>query len=155
MAKMKTIAFPRGGIIPAALLGLQKDKVCSAHEPVDVPCDYADHLIHDRFAYEAEKPTAKKADAGSSTKTKTAKSAGKADAHDSAAPEILNGSNTLPAMIEIGVGASVPLGNVVLLAHKESGLSADEWNALDEAERDQMLSDTIDALKADQAALQV
>ncbi len=48
--KTITIAFPRGGIIPAAVLSIKEDKVCSPHEPVKVPTDYGQHLIDDRFA---------------------------------------------------------------------------------------------------------
>lgn len=48
--KTMTIAFPRGGIIPAAVLSIKEDKVCSPHEPVKVPTDYGQHLIDDRFA---------------------------------------------------------------------------------------------------------
>lgn len=49
------IAFPNGGIIPAAVTG-GKDRQVDAHEAVKVPADYGRHLVHDRFAYEAEAP---------------------------------------------------------------------------------------------------
>ncbi|CUX40508.1 conserved hypothetical protein [Agrobacterium deltaense Zutra 3/1] len=48
--KTMSIAFPRGGIIPAAVLSLKEDKVCSPHEPVKVPIEYGQHLVDDRFA---------------------------------------------------------------------------------------------------------
>lgn len=59
------IMFPRGGRIPALVLGLAADKVCQAMEPVEVPASYAEHLIHDRFAVEVpekeKRATTKKA----------------------------------------------------------------------------------------------
>ncbi|CUX63279.1 hypothetical protein [Agrobacterium genomosp. 13] len=81
--KTITIAFPRGGIIPAAVLSLKEDKVCSPHEPVKVPTDYGQHLIDDRFAVaitsrtsdseekaEADAAAKKKAEAGEAAKKK-------------------------------------------------------------------------------------
>ena len=47
------IAFPNGGILPAAITG-DKDREVAAHDPVSVPADYGKHLVHDRFAYEAK-----------------------------------------------------------------------------------------------------
>lgn len=49
-----TIVFPQGGIIPAAVLGLAKDRDVPALEPVSVPAAYGKHLIEDRFAVPAE-----------------------------------------------------------------------------------------------------
>lgn len=57
---------------------------------------------------------------------------------------MLNGSNTLPAQIEIGDGKSVQLGEVVMLAFQKSGLQPEAWNELPEAERDSALSDMIE-----------
>lgn len=45
------IAFPNGGILPASITG-DKDKPVDPHDPVRVPRDYGEHLVHDRFAYE-------------------------------------------------------------------------------------------------------
>lgn len=44
------IQFPRGGIIPADVLKLKDDRVCSPNEPVKVPKDYGDHLVERRIA---------------------------------------------------------------------------------------------------------
>lgn len=52
------IAFPNGGIIPASITG-EKDRAVDAHDPVKVPSEYGQHLVHDRFAYEAEAPNRK------------------------------------------------------------------------------------------------
>lgn len=62
--------------------------------------------------------------------------------------ETLNGSNTLPALIEITPTLSVQLGEVVLAAFQLSGLTAEAWNALPEAERDVVLNAAIETLKA-------
>lgn len=55
MAKSETmmIAFPNGGILPADITG-GKERAVSAHEAVEVPRSYGQHLVDDRFAYEAK-----------------------------------------------------------------------------------------------------
>ena len=63
-------------------------------------------------------------------------------------PETLNGSNTLPATIEISEGHSVQLGTIVSAAYQNSGLSVAAWNALPEAERDELLNQVIADFKA-------
>lgn len=63
--------------------------------------------------------------------------------------ETLNGSNTLPAMIEISADKSVQLGEVVMAAHQKSGLSAEAWNALSEEERDGLLNKMVEDFKAE------
>lgn len=50
------VAFPNGGIIPASITG-GKDRAVNAHEPIKVPAEYGEHLVHDRFAYKAEAPS--------------------------------------------------------------------------------------------------
>ncbi|CAH0339578.1 hypothetical protein [Rhizobium sp. CECT 9324] len=65
--------------------------------------------------------------------------------------ETLNGSNTLPASIEIAEGHTVQLGDVVMAAHQKSGLSVDAWNALSEEERDGLLNKVIADFKAEVA----
>lgn len=81
------------------------------------------------------------------SKRTTARSAAKP-----ATAEILNGSNTLPALIEVAEGKSLQLGAVVVVAHQASGLTAEAWNALPEAERDEHLNKTIENIKAAVAA---
>ena len=66
MSKVMTICFPHGGIIPAEVLGLEKDKACAALEAIDVPEVYGQHLIDDRFAIKVEKPKGDKVDKKSS-----------------------------------------------------------------------------------------
>lgn len=61
MSKSDTmhIAFPNGGILPASVTGGKETSV-PPHEAVKVPRTYGEHLVHDRFAYEAEAPKARK-----------------------------------------------------------------------------------------------
>lgn len=60
------VAFPRGGIIPAAVLEKSDDVPVRPHEPIAVPKVYGDHLISDRIAYDyAEAEKRKKAAAES------------------------------------------------------------------------------------------
>lgn len=68
------------------------------------------------------------------------------------ATETLNGSNTLPALIEIAEGQALQLGTVVGVAHTLSALAVDAWNALSEAERDERLNTVIADIKAAHAA---
>lgn len=68
------------------------------------------------------------------------------------AQTILNGSNTLAAVIALAAGIEVQLGAVVGRAHKESGLSAEDWNALDEAKRDELLNATVETMKVEAEA---
>ncbi|CVI59519.1 hypothetical protein CFBP4996_18145 [Agrobacterium leguminum] len=89
--KTMTIAFPRGGIIPAAVLSIKEDKVCSPHEPVKVPTDYGQHLIDDRFAVAVTSRTSdseEKAEMDAAAKKKAeADAAAKKKAEDIAAAE--------------------------------------------------------------------
>ena len=59
----------------------------------------------------------------------------------------LFGSSVLPAHVEIAEGKTVPLGDVVRAAFAKSGLSAESWNALSEADRDEKLAAEIAAAK--------
>jgi hypothetical protein len=62
--------------------------------------------------------------------------------------ETLNGSNTLPATIEISEGNTVQLGDVVLAAFSDSGMTVEAWNLLDEATRDGLLNQAIETMKS-------
>jgi len=52
--KTKKIAFASGGIIPKNVSLTGKDQVVASHAEVAVPADYADHLIHERVAYDPD-----------------------------------------------------------------------------------------------------
>lgn len=66
----------------------------------------------------------------------------------------LHGSNTLPALINIGENRpELQLGDVVARAHQASGLSIEDWNALADADRDEKLIAVIEALRDDARAL--
>jgi hypothetical protein len=98
----------------------------------------------------AKRTTPRAASARAVAKATGAKPAGAKDAPDQDKPsdtpppppppaiETLNGSSTLPALIEIGP-AKVQLGEIGAAAHKASGLTLEAWNALDKAARDKLL----------------
>lgn len=56
------IAFARGGILPAAIIDEKKDLKVPAHTPVPVPAEYGQHLINDKFAYDASEMAAANAE---------------------------------------------------------------------------------------------
>lgn len=62
-------------------------------------------------------------------------------------PAALMGSSTLPAHIDLGAGKMVPLGEVVRAAFEASGLTTDQWNNLDHAQRDAKLTALIEAAR--------
>lgn len=63
----------------------------------------------------------------------------------------LHGSSTLASTFDIG-GKTVQLGTLVIEAHKRSGLDADQWNTLPDAERDALISVVLDELQKKAAA---
>jgi hypothetical protein len=62
--------------------------------------------------------------------------------------ETLNGSNTLPALIEIAEGKTVQLGEVVAVTFEASGLTVEAWNELAESDRDTLLKESIEYMVA-------
>lgn len=60
-------------------------------------------------------------------------------------PHQLNGSSALPPEFDIG-GVTLSLSEVVQKSFDASGLSADEWNSLDEEERTAKIEITLDDL---------
>lgn len=132
--KTISIMFPQGGIIPASIMGTEKDQHVDALKPVTVPERYGRHLIDDRFAVLAPEVPAPKA-----------KASRKGRLGEPAAADMLIGSNALPSIISLGADRTVTLGEVVAAAHKASGLSVQDWNALSEDDRDAMLADMIEA----------
>jgi hypothetical protein len=69
------------------------------------------------------------------------------------APEILIllGSSTIGALIDVN-GEQVQLGTVVAAAHQRSGMSAADWNALDDATRDGLLNHEVEILRGQATA---
>jgi hypothetical protein len=67
------------------------------------------------------------------------------------APPMILGSSNLPSHLTIG-GAQVQLGTIVARAHKDSDLSAEAWNNLDETEREHRLVDAIAVLRKEAEA---
>ena len=68
----------------------------------------------------------------------------------SAAPaqESLNGSNVLPANIELAEGVSIQLGEVVRQAFEHTGLTVADWNALEEGDREAELAAMVRELQS-------
>ena len=153
MSKDKiTIASPRGIIIPAAILKLEKDYQAGPHEPVEVPRAYGLSLIENRFADEVEPIVVEKpktSPGGRSTGKPKGQAAQQPEDQADASADTLIGTNILPALIEIAPGKEIPLGDVVAKAHAKSGLSLEAWNALPEADRDALLTAMVDELKAE------
>lgn len=67
-------------------------------------------------------------------------------------PQGLHGTNSLPAMVDLAPGKSVQLGEIVMAAHVQSGLSAKDWNALPQTDRDNLLHKVVEDLRADPTA---
>ncbi len=66
-------------------------------------------------------------------------------------PQVLNGSSVQPSMIDIN-GTEVQLGVVVGRAFTDSGLTADEWNALPEDDCEARIVAAIEAMRAEPPA---
>lgn len=49
-AKKKWVAFRTNATVPAAVTGDTEDRKMQVGAPVQLPADYADHVVHDRFA---------------------------------------------------------------------------------------------------------
>jgi hypothetical protein len=66
-------------------------------------------------------------------------------------PEVLIGSNHLPAEVDLGTGKSVQLGVIVAAAQKHSGLSVAEWNDRPQDVRDTHINDALEQMTKDAA----
>lgn len=64
----------------------------------------------------------------------------------------LVGSSILPALITMSEGHEIQLGDVVSATFERSGLTAEEWNAQDDAVRESLLNAEIEIIKASKAA---
>lgn len=105
MATTKTmsIAFPRGGLLPAALMKKKTDVAVPPHEPVDVPFEYGKQLVDDKFAYDASElaaANAKLADAQAAVDAATAKLAAADDASKAAAEAELTAAQEALAILK-------------------------------------------------------
>lgn len=70
-----------------------------------------------------------------------------ADEQDDGRPEPLKGSDTLPAVIDLGRGKTVTLGEVVALAQARANLDDDEWNLNDDEDRESLLQAQVDTMR--------
>jgi hypothetical protein len=73
-------------------------------------------------------------------------------AQAAAAAIALLGSSVLPALIMISEGHEIQLGDVVQAAFERSGLTAEDWNAQDDAVRESLLNAEIEIIKATKEA---
>lgn len=64
-------------------------------------------------------------------------------------PPFLLGSNALPASFELPDGTVLTLGDVVGKAHEASGLSVEDWNALEDNAREALIAETVDKLSSE------
>jgi hypothetical protein len=60
----------------------------------------------------------------------------------------LLGSDAFAAVIDLGEGRSVQLGDVVRQAQVATGLNADDWNALEQPWRDAAIAEAIEKRRA-------
>lgn len=60
----------------------------------------------------------------------------------------LVGSSVLASLVDIGAKEPVQLGEIVMAAHAESGLTVEAWNALPDADREERLANAVEAMKA-------
>lgn len=65
---------------------------------------------------------------------------------DSAAGGVLLGSSSFDPVLEVG-DKQVQLGDVVAAAYAASGMSVEEWNALTETERDDLIEAELDRME--------
>lgn len=61
----------------------------------------------------------------------------------------LVGSSVQPESFELSDGSVLSLGEVVGRAHAASGLSVEDWNALEESAREALIAETVDKLSGD------
>ncbi|HHA2975935.1 TPA: hypothetical protein ACOFD8_003315 [Stenotrophomonas maltophilia] len=66
-----------------------------------------------------------------------------------APPLSLLGSNAQPASFELQDGTVLTLGDVVAQAYEASGLSVEDWNALEVGAREALIAETVDKLSGD------
>lgn len=61
-------------------------------------------------------------------------------------PPFLVGSSLQPESLEFSDGRVLSSGDVVGRAHAASGLSVEDWNALEDSEREALIAETVDKL---------
>ncbi len=64
-------------------------------------------------------------------------------------PPLLLESSVQPESFELSDGSVLSLGEVVGRAHAASGLSVEDWNALEESAREALIAETVDKLSGD------
>lgn len=69
------------------------------------------------------------------------------ETEDDDGPKPLKGSDTLPAVIDLGHGKTITIGELVALAQARAGLDAEEWNLNDDEDRESLLQAQVDTLR--------
>lgn len=69
-----------------------------------------------------------------------------------ATPVALLGSSVLPAEIDLGNGKTITLGDLVATAHGATQMSVEDWNAMPEDQRAEILAAAVEAARAQAAA---
>lgn len=64
-------------------------------------------------------------------------------------PPSLLGSSVQPASFELSDGSVLSLGDVVGRAHAASGLSVEDWNALEDNAREALIAENVDKLSGE------
>ncbi|UXB33939.1 hypothetical protein K7564_09045 [Stenotrophomonas maltophilia] len=64
-------------------------------------------------------------------------------------PPSLLGSSVQPESFELSDGNVLSLGDVVGRAHAVSGLSVEDWNALEDSAREALIAETVDKLSGE------
>ena len=64
-------------------------------------------------------------------------------------PTFLVGSSVQPESFELSDGSVLSLGDVVGRAYAASGLSMEDWNALEDYAREALIAETVDKLSGD------
>lgn len=68
-----------------------------------------------------------------------------------ATPIALLGSSVLPAEIDLGNGKTITLGDLVATAHGATQMSVEDWNAMSEEQRAEILATAVEAARAQAA----
>ncbi|AKR58013.1 hypothetical protein XM25_19915 [Devosia sp. H5989] len=147
-SKMKLIAFPHGGNIPAAFSKTGRAEKAGAHAPIEVAAEYADQLVDDRFAYlvggKPPVPSAK-VESPEEAIARAKEIMGKAEADAKAALDVAEGKakeivtvaegKAKQLVLDAETSASAKIGDAETRAKEIMGKAeADAKSALDAAE---------------------
>jgi hypothetical protein len=111
-------------------------------------------LVAGGFLREATAPaeTAKQREAREKKEAQEREAADAADKRQALAKELTEKGEAMGSMVQkdpvhLATGKTMPLADVVSAAHASSGLSLADWNALEDASRENFIATTIDLLR--------